>query len=71
MHSALHCGTIAAMPNDIIGSTEACTILKIDKATISRWVAAGRITPVAKLPRKNGAFLFARADIDAIAEARA
>ncbi len=59
------------MPDDIIGSTEACTILNIDKATISRWVAAGRITPVAKLPRKNGAFLFARADIYALATERA
>ena len=59
------------MPDDIIGSTEACTILNIDKATISRWVAAGRITPVAKLPRKNGAFLFARADIDTLATERA
>ncbi len=59
------------MPDDIIGSTEACTILNIDKATISRWVAAGRITPGAKLPRKNGAFLFARADIDALATERA
>ena len=67
----MHCGTIFDMPNDIIGSTEACTILNIDKATISRWVAAGRITPVAKLPRKNGAFLFARADIDALAAVRA
>ena len=59
------------MPDDIIGSTEACTILNIDKATISRWVAAGRITPVVKLPRKNGAFLFARADIDILAKERA
>ena len=67
----MHCGTIFDMPNDIIGSTEACTILAVDKATISRWVAAGRITPVAKLPRKNGAFLFARADIDTLAAERA
>jgi len=59
------------MQDTIIGSTEACTILKIDKATISRWVAAGRITPAGKLPRKNGAFLFNRADIEALAQARA
>jgi predicted site-specific integrase-resolvase len=59
------------MQDDIIGSTEACTILSIDKATISRWVAAGKLTPVLKLPRTNGAFLFKRADIDALAQARA
>jgi len=67
----MHFGKTVAMPDDIIGSTEACTILNIDKATISRWVAAGKLTPVAKLPRKNGAFLFARADIDALATERA
>jgi predicted site-specific integrase-resolvase len=59
------------MQDDIIGSTEACTILQIDKATISRWVAAGKLTPVLKLPRRNGAMLFNRSDIDALAEARA
>ena len=67
----MHCGTIAAMPNDIIGSTEACTILVVDKSTLSRWVAAGRITPVARLPRKNGALIFNRSDIDALAAERA
>jgi predicted site-specific integrase-resolvase len=59
------------MQDDIIGSTEACTILQIDKATISRWVAAGKLSPVGKLPRKNGAFFFSRQAIDALAEARA
>ena len=67
----MHCGTIFDMPDDIIGSTEACTILSIDKATISRWVAAGKLSPVGKLPRKNGAFFFSRQAIDALAEARA
>jgi predicted site-specific integrase-resolvase len=59
------------MQDNIIGSTEACTILNVDKATISRWVAAGRITPVGKLPRKNGAFFFSRDAIEALATERA
>ena len=67
----MHCGTINAMPNDIIGSKEACTILDIDRATLTRWVAAKKIIPAGKLPTPNGAFLFHRADIEALAQARA
>lgn len=57
------------MEDTIIGSKEACTILDIDRATLSRWVAAGKITPAAKLPAKNGAFMFHRADIENLASA--
>jgi predicted site-specific integrase-resolvase len=67
----MHFDRTDAMPHDIIGSTEACTILAVDKSTLSRWVAAGRITPVARLPRKNGALIFNRSDIDALAAERA
>jgi excisionase family DNA binding protein len=56
--------------NDLIGSAEAARILGIDKPTLTRWVAAGRITPAHKLPGKNGAFLFHRADITALANER-
>jgi len=48
---------------DLIGSAEACTILEVDKATLSRWVAAGTLKPAHKLPGRNGAYLFHRADI--------
>jgi excisionase family DNA binding protein len=58
------------MPTDLIGTNEACDILGVDKATISRWVAAGDILPAHKLPHKNGAFLFHRADIQELAAAR-
>lgn len=58
------------MPNDLIGSTEAARILNIDKATLTRWVAAGDLTPAHKLPGKNGAMLFHRADIDRLARER-
>lgn len=49
-----------------IGSTEACALLSIDKSTLSRWVAAGKLTPVAQLPGKTGAFLFDRAAVEAL-----
>jgi predicted site-specific integrase-resolvase len=62
----MHYGMVAVM-QDLIGTTEAVDILKVDKATITRWVAAGKLTPVTKLPRKNGAFIFNRADVEALA----
>lgn len=52
------------MPDDLIGSAEACRLLGIDKATLTRWVSQDRLEPAHKLPAKNGAFLFNRADIE-------
>jgi excisionase family DNA binding protein len=54
---------------DLIGTKEACRILDVDKATISRWVHAGKLTPRLKLPSGNGAYLFARVDIERLKEA--
>ena len=59
------------MIDDLIGSAEATRILKIDKGTLSRWVAAGKLTPAHKLPGTYGAFLFYRADIETLAANRA
>lgn len=57
--------------SDLIGSTESCRILSIDKATLSRWVTAGNIIPAHRLPGKNGAMLFRRRDIERLAAKRA
>ena len=55
---------------DLIGSTEALGILGIDRSTLSRWVAAGRLVPVTRLGA-SGAFVFARAAVVAAAADRA
>lgn len=56
------------MPNDLIGSAEACELLGgIDRSTLSRWVAFGKLAPAQQLPGRNGAFLFRRADVEALA----
>lgn len=70
---ALHSAMLTDMPKqtDLIGSTEACRILLIDKATLTRWVASETLVPAHKLPGKNGAFLFDRRDIEALAAQRA
>lgn len=69
----MHCAMVCPMAThtDLIGSTEACRILRIDKATLTRWVAADSIKPAHKLPGRNGAYLFNRSDIDTIAAERA
>jgi predicted site-specific integrase-resolvase len=56
---------------DLVGSTEAIEILSIDRSTLSRWAAAGRITPVQRLSGENGAMLFLRSDVEALAAALA
>ncbi|WP_353709000.1 helix-turn-helix domain-containing protein [Cellulosimicrobium sp. ES-005] len=51
-------------------STEACAVLKIDRSTLVRWVRAGRIAPTYKYPRSNGAYLFDRVAVEALAAER-
>lgn len=55
---------------DLIGSVEAAAILGVDPATVTRWVAKKRLTPVAKAPGPYGAFLFSRAQVVRLAQTR-
>lgn len=49
----------------LIGSAEVCEQLGgIDRSTLSRWVAAGKITPAMKLPGERGAFLFHATEVE-------
>lgn len=55
-----------------ITTAEAARILRVTPSGISRMVARGDLEPVMKLPGLRGAFLFERADVDAlIAERKA
>ena len=47
-----------------IPSAEACERLGIDRSTLSRWVAAGRITPTFRLPGATGSMLFDPKDVE-------
>jgi predicted site-specific integrase-resolvase len=53
------------MPDDLVASAEACTILNIHRSTLSRWVQLGKLTPAMQLPSSDGkgAMLFNRADV--------
>ena len=65
---ALHCAMLCNMSSDteLIGSTEASRVLKRHPATLSRWVADGKLTPVGRLS-DAGAFVFRRADVETFA----
>jgi hypothetical protein len=42
-----------------------------DPSSVSRFVALGLLRPALRLPGKNGAFLFHRADVERLAAQRA
>ncbi len=55
-------------PQDLIGSAEAERILNISRATLTRWIAAGRIPLAGQLPPSGrGAFIFNRSDVERLA----
>lgn len=62
MHKETHTPT-----GRLITTAEAAAILGVHVGTVSRMVAAGRLTPAIKVPGKTGAFLFAPADVQALA----
>lgn len=56
-------------PPELITSAAAADLLGIDRSTLSRWVADGRIKPFWQSPTTNGARLFRRREILALAAA--
>jgi predicted site-specific integrase-resolvase len=54
---------------EVIGSREVCRILQINKSTLTRWVASGRITPAGRLGEgRTCAYVFNRAEVEAMAK---
>jgi excisionase family DNA binding protein len=47
-----------------VTSATACSLLGVDRSTLVRWVAAGRITPAFKFPGPSGAYLFHRSEVE-------
>ncbi len=54
------------MTADLIGARTAADILGVAVPTVSRYVADGILTPVAKLEGKSGAFVFDRMVVDRV-----
>ena len=54
--------------NQFIGSAEAALLLHIDRSTLIRWVAAGKLTPSLRVSdTPTGAHLFERAAVERLA----
>lgn len=45
---------------ELIGADEASRALGIDRSTLTRWVAKGRLKPAHKVPGLRGPYLFDR-----------
>ena len=57
--------------NQFIGSAEAALLLHIDRSTLIRWVAAGKLTPAIRVSdTPTGAHLFERSDVERLARTR-
>lgn len=50
----------------LIPSADACELLSVDRSTLTRWVASGRIKPAGKVPGKRGGYLFAVAEVERV-----
>lgn len=50
----------------LIGTDEVAAIFHVDRSTVTRWVSAGKLSPVV---RRAGMFLFDEAKVREIAEA--
>ena len=58
-------------PDDLLTSTQAGAILTKSGRTVQRMADAGKIPVAQKLPGPNGAYLFRRSDVEALAGANA
>jgi len=56
---------------ELLGVREAAQIVGVSVATIKRAAATGNLPPAHKLPGANGAYLFHRSDVEALAQERA
>lgn len=52
---------------DLITATEAGHIIGKSARTVQRMIPTGDLVPVRKLPGPNGAYLFRRSDVEALA----
>lgn len=59
-----HSGPVSNDQPAFLGTVEACARLGVDRSTLTRWVASGRIKPAAKLPSRNGALFYDEAEVE-------
>lgn len=52
-------------PSDLIGTGTAAQIMGVNKTTLTRQIAAGKLEPFSQLDGPGGAFVFDRNEIEA------
>lgn len=52
--------------DDLITTVDVANALGVHVRTVHRMVSAGRLEPAVKVPGMRGAYLFHRADVDAL-----
>lgn len=62
---------VAQGTDELVGANEAAEILCVASRTVRRLVGAGELATARKLPGRTGAYLFRRADVEALREQRA
>jgi excisionase family DNA binding protein len=50
----------------LLTSSEAVEHLNIDRSTLTRWVASGRIEPAHKGPGRTGGYVFTADEVDRV-----
>ena len=67
-----HCGIVLHMPDraPLLTAPEVANLLGKSVRSVHRMATAGTLPVAHKLPGPNGAFLFARADVEALAAER-
>lgn len=63
-----HCVMVSLVTDDLLTSSQVGAILGKSARTVQRMVDAGSLTPAQKLPGPNGAYLFRRADVEALTD---
>ncbi|MDQ5821183.1 MAG: hypothetical protein M3540_07075 [Actinomycetota bacterium] len=57
---------LVIMPGDLIGAATVASLLGIDKSSVTRRVAAGKLPALAQLDGPGGAYVFNKPDILAL-----
>lgn len=52
---------------EFVSTAAAAKYIGIERSTLFRWVKKGRITPAMRVSPDNGAYLFHRTDVEALA----
>ncbi len=55
--------TAVPLPDDLLTTRQAASLLGVRTTTITRMVAKGRLTPVRKFPTQTGGYLFLAGDV--------